>query len=52
MEEKKNNQQEAMEVSPQELEKKNNGQQLSEGAADQMKGLPMRELISAPLIAA
>ena len=52
MEEKKNNQQEAMEVSPQELEKKNNGQQLSEGAAEQMKGLPMRELISAPLIAA
>lgn len=52
MEEKKNNQQEAMEVSPQELEKKDNGQQLSEGAAEQMKGLPMRELISAPLIAA
>lgn len=52
MEEKKNNQREATEVSPQALEKKNDGKQLSEGVAEQMKGLPIRELISAPLIAA
>ena len=52
MEEKKNNKREATEVSPQALEKKYDGKQLSEGVAEQMKGLPIRELISAPLIAA
>ena len=51
MDEQKNNQQETIEAMLQEQEEKSN-ESLREGAADQMRGLPMRKLITAPLIEA